>query len=474
MSDPFISDDFMLRTSAARELYHHFAKDEPILDFHNHLPPDEIAEDRAFQNLYDIWLAGDHYKWRAMRINGVDEDRITGNAAPRDKFDAWAETVPYTMRNALYHWTHLELDRYFDYRELFSPETAEEVWELGNAALAKPEFSCRSLLERMKVRALCTTDDPVDSLKHHQKIAEDDDFDIGVYPTFRPDAALAVNDADAFNGYAGQLSEASGVDCGTFSGFLEAIRSRHDFFHQMGGRSSDHGLFTLFEGKCSQAGAAKIFDKVRSGKSAGAARASQFGNFMMLYFAELDAARGWTKQLHIGCERNNNSALLKKVGRDAGGDSIADASHIAALRNYLDTLNDRGHLPKMIVYNLNPKDNYALSTMLGNFQEGKAGEPPCRLQLGTAWWFLDTKEGMEWQINAFSNTLLLSRFLGMLTDSRSFLSFTRHEYFRRILCNLIGEDIENGEIPRDIERAGQVVKRICYENAANFFQLGSK
>lgn len=471
MADPFISDDFILQSPAARELYHQFAKDEPILDFHNHLPPDEIAGDRSFGNMFDIWLAGDHYKWRAMRANGIGEDRITGDADPRDKFQAWAETVPHTLRNALYHWTHLELDRYFGFSGLFSPNTADEIWESGNAALQTPEFSCRSLLRRMKVRALCTTDDPIHSLEYHKAIADDPTIDIGVYPTFRPDAALWVDDAEHFNGYADRLSEVSGVDCSTLDGFLDAIRSRHDFFHEMGGRISDHGLYTVYQSDCSPAEAKAIFDKVRSGNGADAAETDKFGMFLMLFFAELDASRGWTKQLHIGCERNNNSRIFETKGRDMGCDSIADINHAAALRNYLDTLDQRGHLPNMIVYNLNPKDNYALSAMLGNFWSGSGEEPACRLQLGTAWWFLDTKEGMEWQINAFSNTALLSRFLGMLTDSRSFLSFTRHEYFRRILCNVIGEDMEKGEIPRDLDLVGGMVKRICYQNASDFFGL---
>ena len=420
MAQKFIHDDFMLQSSAARELYHHFAKDEPILDFHNHLPPDEIAEDRSFEDLFAIWLAGDHYKWRAMRANGIPENRITGDAGSRDKFDAWAETVPHTLRNALYHWTHLELDRYFGFEKLFSPETADEVWEKGNQLLATPELSCRSLLSRMKVRALCTTDDPVHSLEHHKAIADDETIDIGVYPTFRPDAALQVDQPENFNTYADQLSEVSGIDCSTLAGFKDAIRARHDFFHELGGRISDHGLYTFFDADCSDSKAEKIFDKVRSGKAASRSATTKFGNYLMLYFAELDASRGWTKQLHIGCCRNNNTRLFEELGRDIGCDSPADINHTAALGKFLDTLNQRGHLPKIIVYNLNPKDNYALSAMLGNFQEALPGEPPCRLQLGTAWWFLDTKEGMEWQINAFSNNSLLSRFLGMLTDSRSF------------------------------------------------------
>jgi len=471
MSQPFIHDDFLLHSPAARELYHDFAKDEPILDFHNHLPPDQIRADRRFENLYDVWLAGDHYKWRAMRANGIEERYITGDASPREKFDAWAATVPHCLRNALYHWTHLELSRYFGFEGLLSPATADEVWEKAGAVLAEPDFSCRGLLDRCRVVALCTTDDPVHSLEHHRAIAADPACSVRVYPTFRPDAALWVDDSTHFNRYADELSEASGLDCGSFRGFLDALRARHDFFHELGGRLSDHGLHHLFDASPSDAEAEAIFDKVRRGINADPGEAEAFGAWMMLYFGELNAARGWTMQLHLGAERNNNQRLFEQLGRDIGCDSIADVSLVGALRRFLSTLDLRGHLPKLMVYNLNPKDNYALAAMVGNFQEGRPGEPPCRLQLGTAWWFLDTKEGMEWQMNAFSNTQLLSRFNGMLTDSRSFLSFTRHEYFRRILCNLVGEEVEKGELPRDLEFVGGMVRRICFQNAAEFFGL---
>ncbi len=467
----FITDDFMLQSDAAKELYHNFAKNCPILDFHNHLPPDEVAQDRTFENLYDVWLAGDHYKWRAMRANGIEESRITGDADPRDKFDAWAETVPHCLRNALYHWTHLELKRYFGFDDLFSPDSADRVWEQGLDLLTRKEFSCRGLLKQQDVRAVCTTDDPVDSLEHHRALAEDPTAEVKMYPTFRPDRALGVDDAASFNEWVNTLSEVSGLDCGSLSGLKDAIRSRHDFFHEMGGRISDHGMHHVFNEDCSEEKAERIFDKVRSGTDADACETEAFGNYLMLFFGELDASRGWTKQLHIGVTRNNNTRLFQKIGRDIGCDSLADVEHVEGVGKYLDTLDQRGHLPKVILYNLNPTDNYALSTMLGNFQEGKQGEPPCRMQLGTAWWFADTKEGMEWQINAFSNTSLLSRFLGMLTDSRSFLSFTRHEYFRRILCNVIGTDIANGEIPNDMELVGDMVQRICYQNAADFFGL---
>lgn len=471
MTQPFISDNFMLQSTAAQELYDQFAKDEPILDFHNHLPPDEIAADRSFANLFEVWLAGDHYKWRAMRANGIMEERITGSADPRDKFDAWAETVPHCLRNALYHWTHLELSRYFGFEGLFSTKTADEVWELGNAKLAQSDFSCRGLLKQSNVRGLCTTDDPTDSLEHHKAIANDASIDTRVYPTFRPDQALWVHEADSFNVYADKLSDVSGIDCSDLKGFRDAIRSRHDFFHEMGGRISDHGLHHIYNAECSEEKAQAIFDKVRTGKSADAADTEAFGNYLMLFFAELDASRGWTKQLHIGAERNNNTRLFNSLGRDVGCDSMADVEHAAAVGKFLDTLEQRGHLPQVILYPLNPADNYALATMLANFQSGKEGEAPSRLQLGTAWWFADTKLGMESQIDDFSNAGLLSRFVGMLTDSRSFLSFTRHEYFRRILCNVIGQDMENGEIPRDMELAGNMVKRICFQNASEFFGL---
>lgn len=471
MSAPFIHDDFMLQSPAARELYHLFAKSEPILDFHNHLPPQEIAENRRFENLYDIWLAGDHYKWRGMRANGIPEERITGSASPRDKFDAWAETVPHCLRNALYHWTHLELARYFDFDGLFSPQTADQVWESGLAKLAQPTHTCRGLLELSQVRALCTTDDPTHSLEHHQAIAADPSIRTRVYPTYRPDPSLWVHEAAAWNTYTDKLSVVSGVDCSSLGGFCDALRSRHDFFHSLGGRLSDHGLHHIPDADCSTEKAAAIFDKVRRGQNADESESEAFAAYLMLFFGELNASRNWTMQLHIGAERNNSQRLFEKLGRDVGCDSMADVNHAGAVRRFLNTLDQRHHLPKVMLYNLNPKDNYALAAMLGNFLEAKPGDPPCRLQLGTAWWFMDTKEGMEWQINTFSNTSLLSRFNGMLTDSRSFLSFTRHEYFRRILCNVIGQDMENGEIPRDLELVGGMVRRICFQNAAEFFDL---
>ncbi len=468
-----INEDFILQSAAARELYHGFAEGEPILDFHNHLPPDEIASDRSFADMQEVWLAGDHYKWRAMRANGTAERFCTGDASPREKFDAWAATVPHAMGNPLYHWTHLELSRYFGIDELFSPQTADKVWEVGNAKLAQPEFSTRGLLKKMKVRALCTTDDPVDSLEYHAAIRDDASCEVKVYPTFRPDVALRVDDAEIFNSWADKLSQVSGVDCSSLRGFKAAIRKQHDFFHEMGGRISDHGLYRIFDAECSEADADKIFANTRGGKSAGVAETEKFGNYLMLFFGELDAAAGWTKQLHIGCERNNSTKMFEKLGRDVGCDSMADADHAQALRHYLDALQQRDALPKMIIYPLNPVNNYSLATMLGNFQggDGNEGEPPCRLQLGTSWWFMDCKDGMEEQMKVFANTSLFSHFVGMLTDSRSFLSFTRHEYFRRILCNQLGTGMESGDLPRDMDLIGGMVKRICFGNAERFFGL---
>ena len=467
----FIHDNFLLQTSAARDLYHEYAKEEPILDFHNHLPPNEIANDRRFENLYDVWLAGDHYKWRAMRANGIPERFCTGDATPREKFDAWAATVPHTLRNALYHWTHLELARYFDTHDLFNPDTADALWDKANGLLAGEGYTTRGLLKRSKVRALCTTDDPTDSLEHHRAIAADPSCEVRVFPTFRPDAALRLETPAEWNAWVDRLSAVSATDCGSLTGMLEAIRARHDYFHKLGGRISDHGLHHIFDEPCSEAEASRIFDRARLGGAVSAGEVEQFGNFLMLYFGELDASRGWTKQLHIGAERNNSTRRFQNIGRDIGCDSMADVNHAGPLRRYLDTLEQRGALPKMILYNLNPQDNYAMATMLGNFQGGDAGGPPSRLQLGTAWWFMDTREGMEWQINAWSNTGLLSRFVGMLTDSRSFLSFARHEYFRRILCDLLGGEMERGELPRDLDLVGGMVRRICFQNAADFFGL---
>ena len=462
----FINDDFLLQSDVARELYHDHAKHQPIFDYHCHLPPDQIASNRHFENLYRIWLEGDHYKWRAMRSNGIAERFCTGDASDREKFDAYARTVPRTLRNPLYHWTHLELLRYFGIDELLDESSADSIWQRANEQLAG--MGVHELLTRSRVAVVCTTDDPTDGLEHHRKIREDGSLATRVYPTFRPDKALAVDQPLAFNAWADKLSAVSGVECGTLDRFLDALKQRHDFFHAMGGRLSDHGLNSLDAEDCTEREAARIFDAVRSGKPVSPAEVAAFRSFMMLFFGHLDAEKGWTKQLHLGALRNNNSRLLRALGPDTGFDSIGDQPQAAALAKYLDRLDQDNRLPKTVIYNLNPADNYLFGTMIGNFQDGTV---PGKIQFGSGWWFLDQKEAMEWQLNALSNLGLLSRFVGMLTDSRSFLSYTRHEYFRRILCNLIGKDVVNGELPRDMGLLGQMVRDICFGNARDYFGL---
>jgi glucuronate isomerase len=462
----FITDDFLLHSEVARELYHDHAKHQPIFDYHCHLPPDQIAVNRRFDNLYQIWLEGDHYKWRAMRSNGVAERFCTGDASDREKFGAYARTVPRTLRNPLYHWTHLELLRYFGIDDLLDESTADSVWQRANEKLAG--IGVHDLLTRSRVAVVCTTDDPTDTLEHHRRIREEGTLATRVYPTFRPDKALTVDQPAAFNAWADKLSAASGIDCGTLGAFLDALKQRHDFFHQMGGRLSDHGLNAVDADDCSEREAARIFGEARAGGQVTLAEAAGFRSFMMIFFGHLDAEKGWTKQLHLGALRNNNSRLLRTLGPDTGFDSIGDQPQAAALARYLDRLDRDDRLPKTVLYNLNPADNYLFGTMIGNFQDGTV---PGKLQFGSGWWFLDQKEAMEWQLNSLSNLGLLSRFVGMLTDSRSFLSYTRHEYFRRILCNLIGRDVINGELPRDMALLGQMVRDICYGNARDYFGL---
>ncbi len=463
----FIHDDFLLSTKTASRLYHTFADDEPILDYHNHLPPKDIAQDRQFKNLFEIWLEGDHYKWRAMRCNGVPEDFITGSASPFEKFMAWAKTVPHTLRNPLYHWTHLELKRYFGIDELLDEKSAIAIWEKSCAMLAKPEMSARGILRTQKVKALCTTDDPVDDLAWHRQCAEDG-FEIGVYPTFRPDKALAVHLPEAWNAWCDKLSAASGVDVKSYAALLEALAKRHDFFHSIGGRLSDHGLNYCHANFISDGEAARIFQKARAGTAATAQEQDQFASNIMLHVGHLNAAKGWTMQLHLGPVRNNNSRLARQIGADVGCDSIGDYLQAETLSRFLDRLDTENALPKTVLYNVNPAHNYVFGTMAGNFADGTT---PGKVQFGSGWWFVDQKEGMEWQINALSNLGLLSRFIGMLTDSRSFMSFPRHEYFRRTLCNLLGADVESGAVPNDDSLIGPMVKNICYANAKAYLGL---
>jgi glucuronate isomerase len=460
----FIHEDFLLQSRVARRLYHQFAEAEPILDFHCHLSPKDIAENRQFGNLFEIWLEGDHYKWRAMRSNGVSERFCTGSADPFAKFQAWAATVPHTLRNPLYHWTHLELKRYFDIEELLDEASAARVWKEANEKLASPELTTRGILKKFNVRTVCTTDDPTDDLRYHKAVAASD-LPTQMLPAFRPDKALAVDQPALFNPWVDKLAEASNRDVSNFSRFLDALRSRHDFFHTQGCRLSDHGMNQTYASFCTERSASAIFTKVRKGKAVSAEEHAQFATFMMLFFGRLDASRGWTKQLHLGALRNNNTRLLKELGPDTGFDSIGDFPQAAPLAAYLDRLDRDNELPKTIIYNNNPTDYYVFATMLGNFQDGTI---PGKLQLGSGWWFLDQKEGIEGQLNALSNLGLLSRFVGMITDSRSFMSYPRHEYFRRVLCNLIGRDVDNGEIPEDEMLLGPLIRNICYANARQY------
>jgi len=462
----FIHDDFLLQTDAARELYHTYAKAEPIYDYHCHLPQKQILENHKFADLAEIWLGGDHYKWRALRANGVNEKLITGSAKPREKFDAWCATVPHTLRNPLYHWSHLELARYFGLTDIINASSADKIWTAANEKLAT--MRVHDILAANKVAVICTTDDPAESLDPHKQIRK-----LGlktrVYPTFRPDKALIVDAPAAFNAWLEKLAGAAKTKVKTFDDFLAALEKRHADFHAIGGRLSDHGMESTLAEPCTAAEARAIFTAARRGKAATPAAQAKFASFLMLEFGRWDAKRGWTKQLHLGAIRNNNSRLLGKLGPDTGFDSIGDFSQTRALSRYLNTLDSTDELPRTVLYNVNPSDNYAFATMIGNFQDGTV---PGKMQFGSGWWFLDQKEAMEWQMNALSNNGLLSRFVGMLTDSRSFLSYTRHEYFRRVLCNLLGSEMERGELPNDQALVGGMVKNICFANARDYFRLG--
>ncbi len=464
---PFIHENFLLHSPQAIRLYNEFAKPEPIYDYHCHLVPSEIAADKRFENLFDIWLAGDHYKWRAMRSNGVAEKFCTGDADPYDKFLAYVETVPHTLRNPLYHWSHLELKRYFDIELSINPDNAKTIWDTANEKLQSQGFSVHGILKKFDVRLVCTTDDPADSLESHESIRKSG-ISTKVYPAFRPDKALLVNKPVDFNAWRKLLAEAAGIPTDTFAGLLAALDKRHEDFHEFGARVSDHGLDHAFAEETDAATAAAIFDAAVHGHAASQTDHAVYASYLMIFFGELDAKRGWVKQLHLGALRSNNTRMLKQAGPDTGFDSIGDDAQARSLSRYLDALDQKSSLPKTILYNLNPRDNYLLGTMIGNFQDGSV---PGKMQFGSGWWFLDQKEAMTWQINALSNLGLLSRFVGMLTDSRSFLSYPRHEYFRRILCNILGEDMVKGEIPEDFELVGQMVRNICYHNAAEYFGM---
>jgi len=461
----FLDEDFLLHSKTARQLYHEYAKDMPIIDYHCHLPPDQIAGDINFGNLTQAWLYGDHYKWRAMRANGVNEAYCTGNKSDFEKFQKWAETVPYTLRNPLYHWTHLELQRYFDVYDLLNADTAKKIYEECSAKLNTPEYSIRNLLRKMNVKLVCTTDDPIDSLEHHQKL-KDDRFDIRILPAFRPDKAMNVDDAASFNSYVSKLEVGSGTSIASYGHYLDALKKRHDFFASMECSVSDHGLEQVYAEDYTEAEVRNIFSKIRSGKDLSLEERLKFRSAMLETFALWDHEKGWVQQFHLGALRNNNSRMMQQLGADTGWDSIGDFSQAKALAKFLDKLDRNNQLAKTILYNLNPADNELMASMIGNFNDGSVAG---KIQYGSGWWFLDQKDGMVKQINALSNMGLLSRFVGMLTDSRSFLSYPRHEYFRRILCNLFGSEIESGELPNDLPWTGKIIQDICYHNASNYF-----
>jgi glucuronate isomerase len=461
----FLDENFLLHSETAKRLYHDFAAPMPIIDYHNHLPPVQMASDMQFENLSQVWLYGDHYKWRAMRTNGVHEQYCTGDASDYEKFEQWAATVPYTLRNPLYHWTHLELQRYFGVNELLSPVSAKRIYEHCSGLLQTPEYSVRGLLRKMNVKVVCTTDDPIDTLEHHQQMAADG-FEIKVLPAFRPDKAMAIEDVASFNAYLQNLEAAANTSITDFNDYLMALKSRHDFFATMGCGVSDHGLEQVYAEDYSAAEIKNIFAKARNADALTQEEVLKFKSAMLVVFAEWDCEKGWVQQYHLGALRNNNGRMMKTLGADTGWDSIGDFSQARALSKFLSRLDTDNKLAKTIIYNLNPADNELMATMVGNFNDGSVAG---KVQWGSAWWFLDQKDGMVKQINALSNMGLLSRFVGMLTDSRSFLSFPRHEYFRRILCNLFGEELENGELPYDIAWTGQVIQDICFNNANQYF-----
>jgi len=461
----FLDENFLLKTKTAQQLYHEYAVEMPIIDYHCHLPPQQIADDMQFENLTQAWLYGDHYKWRAMRTNGVDESYCTGTKNDFEKFKKWAETVPYTLRNPLYHWTHLELQRYFDVQDILNPDTAKKIYEAATTKLQTPEFSVRNLLRKMNVKLVCTTDDPVDSLEHHLKIKQDG-FEIPILPAFRPDNAMNVSSAEKFNNYIKKLEKVTDIAVSSFDDFLYALQNRHDFFASFGCSVSDHGLENICADDFTGSEIDAIFTKIHGGKELNEFEQLKFRSAMLIHFAEWDWEKGWVQQFHLGSLRNNNSRMTQTLGADTGWDSIGDFSQGRSLAKFLDKLDSNNKLAKTILYNVNPSDNELMATMVGNFNDGSSAG---KVQWGSAWWFMDQKEGMERQMNTLSNMGLLSRFVGMLTDSRSFLSFPRHEYFRRILCNLFGDEIENGELPNDVKWVGKIIQDICFNNNRNYF-----
>lgn len=461
----FLDEDFLLQTETSARLYRDFAEKMPIIDYHCHLPVQQIADDINFKNLTQIWLYGDHYKWRAMRTNGVNERFITGDKSDYEKFEKWAETVPYTLRNPLFHWTHIELQRYFGIYELLNADSAKKIYDECTEKLQKPEYSVRNLLRKMNVEVVCTTDDPTDTLEYHQKI-KDDGFEIKVLPAFRPDKAMNVDDVEVFNAYVKKLESVTNEKVTSFQSYLDLLKKRHDFFASMGCCVSDHGLENIFAEDFDEKEIAASFNKIRDGRELSDVEKLKFQSAMLYILATWDHEKGWVQQYHLGALRNNNARMHELSGPDTGWDSIADFLQAKPLAKFLGKLDSTDQLAKTILYNLNPADNELIATMVGNFNDGTI---PGKVQFGSAWWFLDQKDGMTKQMNALSNMGLLSRFVGMITDSRSFLSFPRHEYFRRLLCNLFGCEIEDGELPNDIEWTGKIINDICYFNARSYF-----
>lgn len=463
----FLDENFLLQSPTAQTLYHEFAAQMPIIDYHNHLLPAQIAEDQNFDNITQVWLYGDHYKWRAMRANGVDEYYITGGASDFEKFQKWAETVPYTLRNPLYHWTHLELQRYFDIYELLSGDNAKKIYDECNAKLQTKAYSVQGLLRKMAVKTLCTTDDPLDSLEYHQQLQKSG-TDIAVLPAFRPDKAMNADNVHTLNQYIDQLATLTGKPIKDYATYVSVLKTRHDFFATNGASVSDHGLEQIYAEDYTEEEVKAIFLKIRKKEQLTLTENLQFKSAMLFTFALWNHEKGWVQQFHLGALRNNNNRLLASLGPDTGFDSIGDFVQGKQLAKFLNRLDSENTLAKTILYNLNPADNELMATMIGNYNDGTVAG---KVQWGSAWWFLDQKDGMIKQLNTLSNMGLLSRFVGMLTDSRSFLSFPRHEYFRRILCDLIGTDVENGELPYDKAWLGKVIQDICYHNAKTYFNF---
>lgn len=464
----FMNEDFLLETDLARDLFHEVAKNLPIIDYHCHLPSDRIARNHKFRSITEIWLDGDHYKWRAMRANGVAERFCTGDATDLEKFEAWARTVPETIRNPLYHWTHMELKRPFGIEELLGPTTARSIYERTSARLQEDAFSTLGLLKQFRVAAVCTTDDPVDSLEHHQALAARPSPETRVYPTWRPDKALSIENPAQWNDWVEALEAASGAGIGTWSEFISALERRHTAFHERGCRASDHGLERMSAEPFTEAEVAISFDQLRAGRRLDPGAREVFKSALLHDLALLDHRRGWVQQFHLGALRNTNARASRTLGPDKGFDSIGDFDQAEPLARFLDRLDDSNQLAKTILYNLNPRDNELFASMTGNFQDGSV---PGKMQYGAAWWFLDQKDGMEAQLRALSNLGLFSRFVGMTTDSRSFLSYSRHEYFRRLVCSLLGNDVRSGLLPDDRELLANAVRRVCFENAKAYLGL---